>query len=570
MKQVCAIMWSFVACGVVAIAGCRTRAIDQTQATKNALAEDAKVAKDQLSELKNVVVRDWELSGPDEKGRPLWSLSAKEARLDGKEMSPTRATLLNAKAQLFRDGKLESRFQAARIEFISTPQGLRLQMSNGVNAQSVVPKTGAEPVLLQAPRIDVSVKTKKLYVPASVRISKGKGANRVDVSAQRLTADTGLSTTTLSGGVKGRTRDTTIEANSATWNWKTEQVSAKGKVHAKREGTDIRGESLQADARLGSGVLTGDVHARSARGSAQASRVNFNWKNNTLISHDVTLIRDDGTMRAGKIDTDTQLNGAVATGGVTVQKGNVTLTAAQLRGRNRLSEAQASGGVTLRRGDLVVEAARAQAFNLTSESTLRVIASGNVRARNAQGQVRAENVTWGNGQVVASGGVTMRKDGSTLSGSRLQSDDRFLNATLSGSVRGTWKQGGTVEANELRKNGNKIIARNGVRARRDGAQMRANRLDSTVDMNNVVLAGNVEFRTADGATVRAPTLRFDRRADKVYGSGGVTYSDPSRGLRGKGKTLVVSHVTDAKRREAVLTETEGSSQSKSLNDLKLF
>jgi lipopolysaccharide assembly outer membrane protein LptD (OstA) len=201
---------------------------------------------------------------------------------------------------------------------------------------------------------------------------------------------------------------------------------------------------------------------------------------------------------------------------------------------------------------------------------LQVIAIGGVNARNKQGQVRANRVEWGNSRVLASGGVTLLKDGHTLSGARLESDQKFDNATLTGNVRGTWAAGGTVESGVLRKNGDKIVAGNGVRARYDTLRLQAGRLDSTTSGHNILVSQSVELRSADGATVRAPQLRYDKRQDKVFGQGGVSYTDPARGLNLKGKTLVVSHVTDPKRREAVLTAVQGSGNKNSLEDLKLF
>lgn len=606
--------WAACATALLGISGCTSR--QNQEIAERALAAEAKSVKSNAGELKHAVIKDWAFAGQDEQHRPLWKLSAHEARIgEGDQLNPRRATLLDARVELFRDGKVESYFQAARIEFLDTPQGLRLQMSDGVKMRSVVAAKrvsqtdaiAAGPVEISMPRADVSVRSRRLFAADGASVQQGKGDKRVDLSARQLKADTGLAITTIAG-LQAVSRGATTQAKSATWNWKTGRIEASGEVKATRENTVLRGDRLLADTQVRVGVLSGHVRAQSDDGGRQgrvgAGALHFNWSNGSLSARDgVLLERDGGTVRANRIDTDLKLNGALATGGVELRKDGATLNANRVQAFDRLTRAVASGAVTLvrqnarvqagrveargldnqstltvlanegvrlSRDDLQVRAARVEASGLGDESTLSVLASGGASARNGQGSVQAGRVAWQQHRVVASNGVTLRKDGNTLSGARLDADDRFQNATLSGDVRGVFASGGNVRAETLLKRGQNISASGGMVARRDRLTLRAGKLETTLALEHAVLTKAVELKTADGAIVRAPNLRYEKRLDKAYGSGGVSFVDPARGLRGRGKTIVVNQVSDPKRREAVITDVKASGNEKALGTLKVF
>jgi len=631
------------ATAIFLVSGCTSR--QNQEVAERALQGEARVAKESAGQLKDIAFRDWALAGQDERRRPLWKISARETRIgEGDELSPRRATLIDARAELFREGKVESYFQAARIEFLDTKQGLRLQMSEGVKMRSVVSakqvaasrSLGSGPIEVSMPRADVNVQSHRLFAPDGASVQQGKGDRRVDLSARQLKADTGLAVTTISG-LKAVSRGATTQAQSATWNWKSGRVQASGEVVATRENTVLRGDRLQADTQVGVGVLSGHIRAQSKdannEGRAGAGAIHFNWQNGALSARDgVVLERDGGTLRASRIDTDLRLGGALASGGVELRKDgavltanrvqafdrmtravatgrvslrreNATLTAARVEAFDGLTRAVASGDVTLIRDNARVQAGRVEAFNLGDQSTLRVLASAGVRlsqadlqvradrveasglstqstlrvlasggasARNGQGSVQAGRVAWQNHRVVASDGVSLRKDGSTLSGARLEADNKFQNATLEGNVRGAFASGGTVRARTLRKRGENITASGGIVAQRDRLTLRAGTLQSAMDLKHVVLTDAVELRTQDGATVRAPVLRYEKQSDKAFGPRGGSFVDPTRGLRGRGKTIIVSHVSDPKRREAVITQVEASGNEKALGTLKVF
>jgi lipopolysaccharide assembly outer membrane protein LptD (OstA) len=195
----------------------------------------------------------------------------------------------------------------------------------------------------------------------------------------------------------------------------------------------------------------------------------------------------------------------------------------------------------------------------------RIVASGNVFARNRTGRVRAANVTWDGGKVTASGGVTLSKDGNTLSGARLQTDSGFKQAVLSGSVRGRTASGETVTAGNLVWRNGRVVARNGVSARRGVLTLRGDQLEATDDGNHAIVTGNVIVTNNDGATLRAPLVRYEKKTNKVFATGGVSYNDPQRKTQLRGKTLIAN----LKLHKASLTGASASSEMQ-LFDKKLF
>lgn len=621
------------------LSGCGGGARDDSDVqkiTQDRIKKDAGAAKKQLNQLQGVTMKGGELSGGDAQGRPLWRVSAKQIRVfnepsadqpmtdkkgdgedseveneDGdkdtqdkiKQLSaqPKRAELTDARAMLYKEGKLDSTFLAPRVIIHYTPAGARIQLTGGVQAKTEGGWTGERgAVSMTAPRAELNVKDRKVWASGGVRMVQGQGAERIYASSSQLKADVGLKTTQLLGEVKGSSAEGQFSAQQAAWNWETHRASASGAVTAKHEKMTVTGSRLEADTAAGRGVLSGGVRAVGEQGKATASSVRYDWKNHTILaSGGVLLVKDGTTLRAGQINSDDKFENAVASGAVTLKKDDTTLRAGRVQVKGKGDTATASGGVTLvkgdaqisaatataynigeknanvtasgdvrvRRGDITLLASRAQASGLQDKSTLRVVASGGVYARNSDGAVRAGSATYGGGRIVGSNGVTLYREGHRLSGSRLVCDDKFTTATLTGSINGRLANGGTVAAKQMiyRKNQG-LVATGGVAARRGELRLRADKLNSTPDGQHLVLNGNVVVTHIDGTTIRAPQVRYDRRAEKIYASGNVYLHDPSRGLRQRGRGLVA----DLRLKEATLTGVTGSGKMDVFKDKKLF
>jgi lipopolysaccharide assembly outer membrane protein LptD (OstA) len=318
-----------------------------------------------------------------------------------------------------------------------------------------------------------------------------------------------------------------------------------------------------------------------------------------VASGGVFLDKGDATLQASQLQADDKFDSAVASGGVTLKKGDATLHAARVstRGKgesatasgdvvlvkddakigaqavtaNRVGEkdakVNATGGVNVQRGDLRISAERAQATGLQDKSTLRVVASGNVYARNKDGAVRAGSATWGGGSIVAAQGVTLYRDGHQLSGSRLVCDNQFTKAVLTGDIHGELAKGGTLTANRMTyRKDQGVTAVGGVAVRRGELRLRSDTMTATPDGNLVILTGHVVVTNDEGATIRAPQARYDRAAQKVYATGDVYLQDPKRGLRQRGRKLVA----DLKLHQITLTEVSGSGKMDVFKDKKLF
>jgi lipopolysaccharide assembly outer membrane protein LptD (OstA) len=606
------------------LAGCGgVRDADQARQTAQQQIEtEASEAKKQLNALQGATMQGGELSGGDAKGRPLWRVSAKEIRVfnppeasadksdSAKEKNPDpddkkhgqldrqvaelsaqprRAVLTEARALLYKEGKLDATFVAPRAIVNYTPDGVRIRLVGGISARSAggwAGKRGA--VTMKAPRAEVNVKARTVWATGGVHLVQGTGAERILVSANQLHADTGLKTTRLIGAVKATSQDGRFSAQQAAWNWETHRASARGDVTATHEETTITGAQLEADTEAKSGVLSGGVRAVGEQGKASASSVRYDWKNHSIVaSGGVLLDKGDATLQAGQLNTDDKFDNAEASGGVTLKKGDATLRAARVstRGKGETATAAgnvvlvkgdariaadaatannigeknstvtATGSVRLERGDMTISADRAQATGLHDKSTLRVVASGHVYAKSKDGAVRAGSATWGGGRIVASNGVTLYRDGNRLSGLRLACDDQFTHATLTGVIHGELAKGSTLSAKQMTYHkGEGVTATGGVAARRGGLHLRADNMTSTPDGNHLVLTGNVVLTNAEGTTVNAPEARYDRVAQKIYATGDVYLRDPKRGLRQRGRKLVA----DLKLNQATLTDVSGS------------
>ncbi len=541
--------FTLVSCvATVALAGCggSGESDKARQAAQTAITEDAKAAKKQVDQLQGATLKDGELSGGDSKGRPLWRVAAKEIRVFNESAekgqggsAPRRAELKDATAEIYVEGKLDSSFRAPKLTVNYTPKGVRLVLQGGVQVESRGQWSGPRgPVLLTSPQAAVDIKARRIWAGKGVRLVQGTAKNRIHVVADQLNANTNLKTTSLAGGVKAGSSLGNFTAREAVWNWETGQASAKGNVSAVHDGTTITGAQLNADTRAGRGMLSGSAQAIAKSGRATAQTVRYNWNTGSLeAGGGVVLTKDDMTLRAGSITTDDKLQRAVATGSVRVQQKDVHITAG-----------------------------RATATGLDSKA-VQVVASGGVTATNKDGNVRADSVTYGGGKIVASGGVTLNKDGHRLSGSRLVTDEKFNTATLTGNIKGRMANGATFAAGTLvyRKNSG-IEARNGAQAQRGELRLQADKLTAAPDGKQILLTGNVVVTNQEGVTVRSATARYDRDAQKVFAPGAVTLNDPKRGIKQTGRGLVA----DLRLKEVTLTGVSGSGKMDVFKDKKLF
>lgn len=584
------------------LAGCGSGTRDAQEVrrvTQEHIKSDANAAKEQLVKVKGITMKGGELSGGDAQGRPLWRISARQIKVwnqaapksskpesaDGedndndvndklKQLSaqPKRAELTEARAMLYKDGKLDSTLRAPRVVVNYTPTGVRMLMLGGLSAESAGGWTGKRGVVsMTAPRAEVDVKTRKLWASGGVRLKQGKGADVVYASANQLQADTSLKMTRLLGGIKASSADGTFSAQQAAWNWETHRASAEGSVSATHDKTTITGARLVADTAAGRGVLSGGVHATGEKGKASASAVRYDWKGHTLLaSGGVLLDKGEATLRANEITADDKFESATASGGVLLVNKDAQISAAQATA-HKLGEKDArvvaSGSVRLKKGDLTITAGHAQATGLQDKKTLRIVATSGVYASSKDGAVRAGSATWGGGQVVASNGVTLYREGHQLSGSRLVCNDKFTQAVLTGDISGQLAKGETLSAKRMvYRKGQGVVATGGVAARRGEIRLRGDNLTSTPDGSHLLLTGNVIAVSDDGTRVLAKQLRYDRAAQKVYASGDVYLQDPKRGLRQRGRELVA----DLRLKQATLTDVSGSGKMDVFKDKKLF
>ncbi|PQV64586.1 Lipopolysaccharide-assembly, LptC-related [Abditibacterium utsteinense] len=567
---------------ILLIAGCtHKKSKPDTKSVVEAAKQEAKSEREGFSGIKSVVGSGGELSGGDAQGRPLWKLSAKTIRASGNTLgpeteagktaknAPQTATLLEARATLYRAGKAETTLSAPQIVVFYLPGGVRLQLSKGVKGSTLGPWTknrGA--VKIAAPRADVDVK--KRVISASGGVSMNQGT--LQVHGQTLRAETSLQTAEMKGRV--RAKDTQkgkiggeIEAQSALYDWQKNQVSAR-QVVALQGGTRLSGQVLSADTRATRGTLTGQVRAQSAQGQASAPRVDFDWGKDQITAREASFSGSGGTLRAASLVTDSKLRLANATNLVASQNG-ATLRAAFADGFDGLNRLRGRE-VNYNRGDLSFFAPRADARKSGDKWIL--VAQGGARGQNASGQVRASQVTWDEtrNRVLASGNVVLSKDGATLRGQTLDSDAKFQNATLKGQVRGAMKDGSTLEAKELEKRGETFFARSGAtahlksRGTLGALTLRGAQIEARADGSSAVATGGVTMTSSTGATASAPRATYTRKTNKVVATGGVDFFDPVRGLRSHGDTLVA----DLKLNSATLTYAQGQGNSRLLEGLK--
>jgi lipopolysaccharide assembly outer membrane protein LptD (OstA) len=538
MRSVLLSVFCSAIAGGVLLAGCGTT--EPKAAVEAAARSEAQAAKEQLSSVQTAVLRGGQLRGGDAHGRPLWSLGAKEIRAltsaGDKGQSafgvPKHALLLEARATLYREGKPDSTFKAAQIEMFNTPQGMRLKMTGGVTAQSAGPMVGNRgPVTVKAPRADVDVKQRILSASGGVKVNQ----REVQLESAALRSQTSLSNMDLTGGVTAKTKGSVLKAVTANWDWGKDKVTAQKPV-AQQGDTTLSGDVLVANTLTQIGQITGGVKAKGPKGEATAPSMSFDWEHNRIEARDAVFNGQGSTLRAGTLRTDSQLKVANASD-VVVEREGATLKAASATGFDKLSRLNGNG-VTYEKDGAHVEANAA---------------------------------SWGDGRVQGRGGVTLRKQGIEITGDRVDGDDKFENAQISGAVRGKMPNGGTLRAARVEKRGDKILANEGVNATfpvtgpYKQLTVTGDRLETTADGAVAVLTGHVQVTSETGAVLRAPSARYDRQAQKITATGGVYFKDP-RGLEQRGETLVA----DLNLKQAVLTNVRGQVAGKLFQGKNLF
>jgi len=420
------------------------------------------------------------------------------------------------------------------------------------------------------------------------------------VSGGSLEADSTARRGEVRGGVRAKSDKGEATAQHVRYDWGAGTIAASGGVTLTKDGGTLRAGRIDTDSKLNGARATGGITLQKGEATMKAAQAQaFDQMSRASASGSVTLTRGNITMRADRVQAD-NLNddskakitaeggvrltqpGTVVTAGraeatgianksatrivasddVRFTKDGKVVTASRVEATNLGAKGKehvtASGGVRFNGSDIAVSAARVETANFASETPAHFVASGGVVARGKEGTVRAERVQRDGAQVLATGHVTLTKDGNTLSGSRLESKDDFKNATLTGNVRARTAEGGTITAGLLKWSNaggidnaerGRIQARDGVTMSQDGTKLRGDLLDAKADGSEATLTGNVVVIAADGAIVRAPTARYDGKTDKIYASGGVWYQDAQKQVL-EGKTLVY----DRRQKKADLTE----------------
>lgn len=526
-----------------AVSGCGYFAPKPT--VRKELEKKADAAQKQLSKINKATLTDSELSGTDDAGNLLWKVSAQKIKASGNPMDAATtgaapdAHLIDAHATLYNAGKPESQFSAPHIQLLYQDDGsVRLVMTGGVKAVAQGDWTkGRGAVHISTPKAAVNVEERQLWTNHGVRIEQGKGNEKLVVTAKTLLANTALQQADLGGGVTSTTPRGIMKSSDATWNWKTGILQAKGKVRAHDDEIHFTGQYLKADINTHLVTVWGNVTGKSDQGHATAGKIIYNWGSEVL----------------------------KATGGVTLQNDGTSVRAASLETTSSMQNATASGNVTVQRDDLNITANTAHVTKIGSNS-FAVSGDGNVRVKTADGHASASHATWKNGQISASGNVTLSHAGYRLQGNSLQANDSFTKVTLSGDVHGSMPSGGSISASKAVYSNGEITATGGVSARKGNLRLHASRLESSANGKKLELHGNVTLKNGEGTTVSAPQARYNRAKNEVYAWGGVTVRDSSRNLTQHGKTLTA----DLNLNQAVLTDVSGSGKINILQGKKLF
>jgi lipopolysaccharide assembly outer membrane protein LptD (OstA) len=528
---------------IAALSGCSY--FSPQQRARDAITAQTKKAKSQLDKLRTATLSGTDLNGTDDAGRPLWKVSAKTIHAIGNAQGvesgsmPANAQLTDAHVILYKNGKPDSQLDSPQVKLLYQQDGnVRLVMGGSVKVLSQVygaKQRGA--VKITTPQATINVKKRQLWTNHGVTLEQGKGADHVVVTSKTLLANISTKIADFGGGVTSSTSRGVMTANGANWNWATGQLTAQGKVTARGNDINITGQHLNADTNAHIVTVSGNVTAKSDRGTATASKVLYHWDNGKLM----------------------------ASGGVHLQGKGATVNASQIETTKAMDDATASGGVQVRRGDLKVQANSATVTKM-GDNAFTVTGNGAVKVQSPQGWAKANHATWKNGQITANGNVTLSHDGYSISGDNLNTDDKFAQATLSGDVHGQMPGGGSVNAGKAVYSNGKVVATGGVSGRKGDLRLKASRLESSADGKKVELTGNVTVRNSDGTTISAPHARYDRNKNEVYAWGGVTLHDPAHSLTQHGKTLTAN----LNLKQAVLTDVSGSGKMNVLQGKKLF
>ncbi len=514
-----------------------------SEVVKAAVEGEAKSAKDSVKNIGAAKMKGGKLSGFDAKGDRVWELSANlmEVKDPGESDTPNRANFTGAKFKLFREGKLESTFDAPLIEFFRTKDGLRLAMRQGVRATNTgaLGKEGV-PIAVTAPRGDVDVKKRLVNLSGGAKVERGA----ITVTGQTLRTQTDLARSQMSGDVVAKSPQGTTKARDAIFAWKANTLAANGVTFIKDDLT-LTGAKLVADTAAEKGTLSGNVRAQTPDSKANAPRVDFDWKADSIRAPRATVVREGAQMLSGALQTDSMLKVGNAQD-ISIVKDGSTLKAASARGFDGLSRLTGTR-VTVVKDGTTLTAARAKANDWSAKAGT-VEGSGGVRALNKDGSMKADNAVWSGGetgQITASGGVEIVSDGTTIRGARAVSDTQFNVATMSGDVRAQLDDGSTLSAPQVRKSGPQIVATGGTTARMKTSgdlgvlTIKAPRVDTTIGGQTARASGGVNLKSASNATATAPTATYNRARETVVASGGVLYRDPKGGTL-KGKTLTAN------------------------------
>ena len=540
-----------------------------SEVVKRAVEGEAEKAKSSARKIDNVKITKSRWAGTDAQGNKLWEMSARliVTKEPGEGGNPRRATLSDATVKLYNAGQLESTFGAPLIEFFNGESGLRLAMTKGVRASNVgaLGKDGV-PIQIFAPRGDVDVNKRLANLSGGARVVRGA----ITVTGQTLRTQTDLARSTMSGNVVANAPDGKTNAKNAVFAWKENKLTAN-QVTFTRPGLTLTGAKLNADTAAEKGTLSGDVRAVTPDSKASAPNVAFDWKADTIRAPRATIARDGAQMQSARLQTDSKLKVATAQE-VTIRKDGAVLKADSARGFEGLTKLSGQGVRVVRNGTTLV-AARARANNWSASSGT-IEGEGGVTATGEQGRVKAQSATWSggeNGDIVARGGVEIVSDGTTIVGARGTSDAAFQTATLSGDVRATLKDGSTLRAPQVRKNGEQIVASGGTTAQFKTSgelgllTVKAPRVETTIAGQSARASGGVDLKSDGGATARAPSATYDRASQKIVTSGPVTYQDPKRGeITGK------SLKADLKLQSAVIAGANAQANVNIFEDKKLF
>jgi len=457
----------------------------------------------------------------DAQGRPLYQIAAREIQaLPGAGNSALGGALaLDARATLYQKGVAESGFRADKIQLFDTPTGARLKMTGRVVATSK--STTGAPIEMHAPRADVDV-TKRLLVASGGTVTK-RGA--VTLRAPSLAGQSSLKITKCADAVI-LAPDAQIHAKTATFNWGANHLSA-GTVRATRPGLKLSGDHLEADTLASRGTLTGKISATGQNGTARGEHLDFDWKRDHLFAPNATFTGQGATAKIAALSTDSKLRVTNAQM-VRIAQNGALLTAKTARGFEKLTRISGSG-IVLTRGDLRIDAARADARDWSGKNAV-ILGSGGVTAHNPSGTVRAPNATWRGdaktGHITASGGVHINANGASISGDSASSDAQFADATLSGNVKGTLRDGTKIAARNVEKQGDSYTATGDAGARLpDGTRLQAARVEGTSAGQNAVASGGANGVLPDGTKLRAQ--RVEKRGQMVVAMGKVRADVPA-------------------------------------------